>query len=105
MKITLHTILGLKQVIGKKLTKIDLPEGSTVEDLLIYMKERWGPSLSPHLFDPDSGAILSYVRIMVNGQTIPHLNGTKTHLKEGDEILIIPPASGGWRKFLLKAVR
>lgn len=95
MKITLHTILGLKQVIGQKLTDIDLPKGSTVEDLLAYMKERWGSALSPHLFDPESGAILSYVRIMVNGQTIPHLNGMKAPLNDGDEILILPPASGG----------
>ena len=95
MKITLHTILGLKQVIGQKLTEIDLPSGSTVEDLLAYMKDRWGSSLTPYLFDPDSGAILSYVRIMINGQTISHLNGAETPLSEGDEILIIPPASGG----------
>ena len=95
MKITLHTILGLKQVIGQKRTEIELPSGSTVEDLLAYMKERWGSSLSPHLFDPDSGAILSYVRIMINGQTISHLHGTETPLNEGDEILILPPASGG----------
>ncbi len=95
MKITLHTILGLKQIIGQKLTEIDLPEGSTIGDLLTYMKERWGPSLTPHLFDPDSGALLSYVRIMINGQTISQLNGTETPLNESDEILILPPASGG----------
>ena len=95
MKITLHTILGLKQVIGQKLTEINLPSGSTVEDLLAYMKDRWGSSLSTHLFDPDTSVILSYVRIMINGQTISHLNGTETPLKDGDEILIIPPASGG----------
>ena len=95
MKVTLHTILGLKQVVGQRLTEMDLPQGSTIEDFLKYMKERWGDSLSSHLFDPDSGAVLSYVRIMVNGQTIPYLNGTETPLNEGDEILIIPPASGG----------
>ena len=95
MKITLHTILGLKQVIGQRQIEIDLSQGSTIEDFLAYMKERWGDTLSSHLFDPDSGAVLPYVRIMVNGQTIPYLNGMKTPLKEGDEILILPPASGG----------
>lgn len=95
MKITLHTILGLKRIIGQKMTEIELPKGSTVESLLSYMKERWGTALSSRLFDPDSGAILPYVRIMINGQTISHLNGTETLLNEGDEILILPPASGG----------
>lgn len=95
IKITLHTILGLKEVVGQRLTEIDLPHGSTVEDFLTYMKERWGDKLSARLFDPDSGAVLPYVRIMVNGQTIQLLEGMETPLKEGDEVLILPPVSGG----------
>jgi molybdopterin synthase sulfur carrier subunit len=95
MKITLHTILGLKQVIGQRLTEIDLPQGSTVEDFLTYMRERWGDKLSTHLLDPDGGAVLPHVRIMVNGQTIHFLEGMQTPLKEGDEVLILPLVSGG----------
>ena len=95
MKITLHTILELKQVIGQRLTEIDLPDGSTVEDFLAYLRERWGEKLSTHLFDPHNGAVLPYVRIMVNGQTIQFLAGMETPLREGDEVLILPPVSGG----------
>jgi MoaD family protein len=95
IKITLHTILELKQVVGQRLTEIDLPDGSTVEDFLTYMRDRWGDKLSTHLFYPDSGAVLPYVRIMVNGQTIQFLEGMETPLVEGDEVLILPPVSGG----------
>ncbi|CAG1014516.1 hypothetical protein ANAEL_05000 [Anaerolineales bacterium] len=95
MKITLHTILGIKEVIGQRLTEIELPHGSTVEDFLTYMRKRWGNKLSTRLFHPDGGAVLPYVRIMVNGQTIDFLEGLETPLKEGDEVLILPPASGG----------
>jgi molybdopterin converting factor small subunit len=95
MKITLHTILGLKQAVGQRLTEIDLPQGSTVGDFLEYLKGRWGPSIMPHLFNPETGAVLPYVRIMVNGQTINFLQGTATVLQEDDEILILPLASGG----------
>ena len=94
-KITLHTILDLKEVVGQRLTEIDLPDRSTVEDLLKCMSERWGDELTGHLFDPDGGAVLPYVRIMVNGQTIQFLEGMDTLLKEGDEVLILPPVSGG----------
>ena len=94
-KITLHTILGLKHAIGQRLTEIDLPHGSTVEDLLTYMKERWGDKLSSQLFDSDSDTILPYIRIMVNGQTIQFLEGLETLLSEGDEVLILPLVSGG----------
>ncbi|HOQ99392.1 MAG TPA: MoaD/ThiS family protein [Anaerolineae bacterium] len=95
MKVKLHTILGLKQAIGQGTTEIDLPHGSTVEDFLTYVKERWGDRLSAHLFDPESGAVLPYVRIMINGQTIQFLAGIETALEEGDEVLILPPVSGG----------
>ena len=95
MKITLHTILGIKDVVGQRLTEIDLPQGSTVADFLAYLKERWGDKLSTRLFDPTSGAVLPYVRIMVNGQAIHYLEGMETTLKEGDEVLVLPPVSGG----------
>jgi molybdopterin synthase sulfur carrier subunit len=95
MKITLHTILGIKNAIGQRLTEIDLPQGSTIEDFLAYMKKRWGKPLASRMFDPESGAVLPYVRIMVNGQTIHFLKGMSTPLTEGDEVMILPPASGG----------
>jgi sulfur-carrier protein len=95
MKIILHTIMGIKDVIGQRLTELDLPQGSKVADLLRYMKGRWGEGLSTHLFDPDKGDVLPYVRIMVNGQTIQYLQGFETPLEEEDEVLILPPVSGG----------
>ena len=95
MKVTLHTILGIKEVVGQRLTEIELPQGATVEGLLTYMRERWGKGLSTRLFHPDSGAVLPYVRIMVNGQAIEFLKGMETPLKEGDEVLMLPPVSGG----------
>ena len=95
MKVTLHTILGIKDVIGQRLTEIEISTGSTVDDFLRYIKERWGDELATRLFHPDSVDVLPYVRIMVNGQTIEFLEGLETFLNEGDEILILPPVSGG----------
>jgi molybdopterin synthase sulfur carrier subunit len=95
MRITLHTILGLKQVIGQRQLEIDLPDGATVNDLLSYMTKRWGGGLSPHLFEPESHILLPHLRIMVNGQTIQFLRGTETPLKDGDEVLLLPLVSGG----------
>jgi len=95
MKITLCTILGLKQVIGQKQVEIELPPGSKLEELIEYMKGKWGDKLTPHLLDPASGAVLPHMRVMVNGQTIHFLQGMQTPLKEGDEVLILPMVSGG----------
>jgi len=95
MKVTLHTILGIKDVVGQRLTEIELPEGSTIGACLTYIKERWGVELAARLFNPDSVEVLPYVRVMINGQSINYLQGMETPLKEGDEVLILPPASGG----------
>jgi MoaD family protein len=95
MKITIHAVLGIKQAIGQRITEIDLPQESTVEDFIACLKKGWGDKLNSQLIDPNSGAVLSHVRIMVNGQMIEYLQGMKTLLKGGDEILLIPPASGG----------
>jgi MoaD family protein len=95
MKIIVHTILELRKALGQKKTEIDLPEGLQLEGLFFYMKERWGEKLFTHLFDPDTGEVLAHLRIMVNGQTIHFLQGMKTPLNEGDEVLILPMISGG----------
>jgi len=95
MKVTLHTILGIKDVVGQRLTEIEIPDESTIDDFLWYVRERWGDELSSRLFQPDSVAFLPYVRVMINGQAIEFLDGMETPLKDGDEVLILPPASGG----------
>jgi molybdopterin synthase sulfur carrier subunit len=95
MKVTLHTILGIKDVVGQRLMEIELPDESTIEGCLAYMRKRWGDALSAHLFHSETGSVLPYVQIMVNGQKINFLQGMETPLKDGDEVLILPPASGG----------
>jgi len=95
MRVTLHTILELKQAMGQGLTEVDLPCGSTVGDFLTYLRERWGDRLSTRLFNAESGDVLPYVRVLVNGQAIRFLEGLETPPQEGDEVLILPPVSGG----------
>jgi len=95
MKIIVHTILGLRKALGQKKTEIDLSEGAVLEDLFSSMKEKWGEKLHTHLFDPETGEVLSHLRVMVNGQTIHFLQGMETPLKEDDEVLILPLISGG----------
>jgi len=95
MRIVIHSILRLKEVLGRGDVEVDLAQGTTIAGLLQYMRERWGEKLSPHLFDPVTDLPLPYVRIMVNGQTIGYLDGMETALKEGDEVLLLQLAAGG----------
>jgi sulfur-carrier protein len=95
MKVTIHTILALKEVVGNREIEMDLPQGATVKSLLARMVEKWGDQLSPHLFQPGSDLLFPYIRILVNGQAIQFLKGVETVLGEGDEVLLLPPAAGG----------
>ena len=59
------------------------------------MVEIYGESLNTQLFD-SGGNLFPYIRLMVNGRDIAFLEKKmETALKEGDEVLILPPVGGG----------
>ncbi len=89
------TILTLKRVIGRGEIELSLPEKSTMEGLLAAMVKRWGDELASHLFQQKGSSVHPHIRLMVNGQDIAFLNRMQTVLKDGDEVLILPPVSGG----------
>ena len=69
-----------KEIIGNKLLELELPEGCTVLDL------------KKELFDKYTGfADLRSLYIALNNEYADE----KFVLKEGDEIALIPPVSGG----------
>jgi MoaD family protein len=92
---TVKTIGSFKEIIGTKEIELSLEEGITLKDLLIHMTERWGDALESKLFEPGTATPFPYIRLMVNGQDIAFLNRMQTVIKEGDEVLILPPAYGG----------
>jgi molybdopterin synthase sulfur carrier subunit len=93
--VKVRTILTLKQILGKGEIEISVPEKSTLGELLTMMVEGWGGELGSNLFEPKSKSIRPYIRLMVNGRDIAFLNRMETVLQNGDEILILPPVSGG----------
>ena len=60
---------------------VSLPRGSTGRDLM-----RWFVQRHPNVED-----LLSVSRLAVNGDYV----SWETRLEEGDEIVVIPPVSGG----------
>ncbi len=72
-------------------TVVDLPEGSTVADLLNRLLEIY-PGLDGLVIRDGSPA--PYHRITVNGRDIDLLSGVETVLSEGDVVALHPPAGG-----------
>ena len=81
MKVTVKFFALYRELVGLRETQADLPEGSTALDLWQFFTGSH-PQLAPNL---------PHTRFAVNGQyTVP-----ETPLKEGDEVVFIPPVSGG----------
>ena len=93
--VKVRTILDLKKILGSGEVKLLIPPGSTLKALLGIMVEKWGHELATRICEPDAIVPLPYIRLMVNGRDIAFLNRLETELQEGDEILILPPVSGG----------
>ena len=95
LKVKVYTIMELKKIIGQREFEISLPTGSTVKDLLSWMANKWGESLSDHLFKIGTESLFPHLRLMVNGRSIEFLNGMDTVLQDGDEFSILPLVGGG----------
>jgi sulfur-carrier protein len=93
--VKIRTILTIKQVLGKGELEFSIPEQSTLSDLVALLVGRWGDELSSLILDPRSHAVLPHIRFMVNGRDIAFLNRMETVLRDGDEVLMLPPVSGG----------
>ena len=92
MDIKVRVFGDLKSVLGKSLI-LDVKEGATVRSLIHSLADK--VDLKP------GGLIGKYIRdrgdiaILLNGRNIRLLVGLDTGLKNGDEVIFLPPAPGG----------
>ncbi len=74
---------------------IEVPEGSTVIDVLKIVAST-EESIADELFKKGLEELNEENRVLLNGREIAYLPGKeKTVVKEGDEIVVIPPVGGG----------
>lgn len=93
--VKVRTILTIAKILGRGEVELSVPEGSTLKELIAALVNRWGEDLASSLLEAKTQNVLPYIRLMVNGRDIAFLNKMETVLQNGDEILILPPVSGG----------
>jgi len=70
-------------------------DADTVSDLIEDL-ERQYPGLRDRLVE-DNGELRRFINVYVNQEDIRFLQGEKTSLKNGDEVVIVPAIAGGQR--------
>src|SRR5467141_3498095 len=81
MKIGVLFFGVLKEVIGRSGETVDLPEGARVSEVLFYYSRE----------APRFEAMIPSLAISVNQE----YSGTDRALRDGDEVGLLPPVSGG----------
>lgn len=76
------------------LTHIDYPEVGTLGDLINQFITKYGKKIRKSFLD-SHGNLEPQAIILVNGRNHLFLDGMKTLLNEGDEIVLSPPIVGG----------
>ena len=92
MKLKLNLLKPFTDIIGRKELGFEF-DGKTITDLFEALVEKY-PRLKEELYT-ENNQITDYVSLFVNDKPLSVLNGVDTELKNGDELLIFVPISGG----------
>jgi MoaD family protein len=94
MAITLKFLGALRRASGKETDSFEFTKEGTILELIDAvtkgLPELRRNLLDEHLEEPKANAL-----IVVNGREISVLNGLKTTLKNGDEVVFVPVVHGG----------
>ncbi len=89
MELSVRYILELRDIAGVKEEKLAVRDGSTIQDLLSFLFDRY-PDMQTVLVDKTSGNPTPRVRILVNGRDMKFLSGFQTPLAAGDLVSVQP---------------
>ena len=91
MNVTVRVFGDISAVIGRR-HEVELPDGATITTLATKIGEKTGQRQG-YLGDFHVGG--NDLAILLNGKSIDIIDGTKTKLKNGDEVVIMQPTAGG----------
>jgi len=92
MKVKVKFLSLLGELFGTSETEIELESPANVQQLLNRLCD--SDERRQKIFD-ESGELSPFTMVLKNGRHIHNLQGIKTMLEEGDEIVMFPPMGGG----------
>jgi molybdopterin synthase sulfur carrier subunit len=94
MKVNVKFLASIREIVGTHEIPFEISPGNTVESLLEILESRFGTEFKEAVGKPfeDKNPKIMF---LVNGRDIDFLKGSRTELKEGDTVVLIPPVAGG----------
>ncbi|MEM4699442.1 MAG: MoaD/ThiS family protein [Candidatus Nezhaarchaeales archaeon] len=85
MRVRVELYASLRERAGAKEVELELPQGSTLADLVELLRERVGVG---------SGE-LGALKILIDGRPAEGLGGLRAPLRDGCSVSVFPPLAGG----------
>jgi len=84
---------NLREIAGESSVMLS---GDTVQEVLFSLTGQY-PALKEMVFEKagDEPKLRGYINVFLNGNNIKHMESLATGVKDGDEIGVFPPVSGG----------
>ncbi|MFX1368444.1 MAG: MoaD/ThiS family protein [Promethearchaeota archaeon] len=82
-----------RRALAGKVLEVDVPEGSTVQQVISRVIEIGGPEIERLIMD--GGRISGNLIVMLNKKDVNTLGGIEVPVSENDEIAILPHVQGG----------
>lgn len=93
MKIKVKFFALIREVAGLKELEEEVGENTTVRELLEKLCEKMPEKFRSFIFEGQE--VSKNLIILVNRRGIRELDGLETKLRDGDEVALLPPVSGG----------
>ncbi|MGD2200991.1 MAG: MoaD family protein [Candidatus Bathyarchaeota archaeon] len=94
MKVEVKYYAMLREASGRKMEDIELPEGSSVGDLMDVVVGKYGEDFYRYVYDGQK-RVRDYLSFMLNGINVNSMDGFETPVRDGDVLAILPPVGGG----------
>ena len=93
MYIYFKTFGPIRKQMGSRVTKIEVPDQSTVATVIDRIIEVGGPPIEKLILE--NAEVSGNLIILLNKRDIDGLDGQDTIVHEGDEITLLPHVQGG----------
>jgi molybdopterin converting factor small subunit len=92
--VTVKFVGVLREVFKKKQLTLKFAQSPTTEKIVEKLAET-SPMARRNVLETETGQIHPALLILVNGKEISALDGAKTLVKDGDEVVLISVSHGG----------